>query len=255
MSLRAAPYSPHPSAAQPASPPRTDPTPPNAPPALGLFLQWLGTELRIQVRRRSEALAALLFFIMVATLFPFALGSQPDLLRAVGPGVIWVAALLSVMLAQSRLFSDEWQEGSLEQWLLQARAPWLGVMARVTAQWLTSGFAITLMAPLMAMPYAIDADQIGVLMLSLLLGTPLLSLLGALAAALTLGVRQAGLLVALVMLPLTVPVLVFGAGAVGALQAGLDAVAHLSLLAALLLVGAPLLGGAVVWALQISIRQ
>lgn len=222
---------------------------------LGLGGYWLRTELRVLLRRGTDLMAALVFFLMVTTLFPFAIGSQPDLLRAVAPGVVWVAALLSVLLSQAHLFSDEWREGALEQWLIHARWPLLAVFVRVGAQWLTSGLAITLMAPLIALQYGLPAQPLGVLMLSLLLGTPVLCLLGALAAALTLGVRHASLLMALVMLPLAVPVLVFGAGAVGAWQAGVGPDAHLSLLGALLALALPLLGSAILWALRISVQQ
>lgn len=221
--------------------------------ALGGF--WLRTELRVILRRGSDVMAALVFFLLVSTLFPFAIGSQPDTLRAVGPGVVWVAALLSVLLSQVQLFSDEWRDGSLEQWLLHAPWPVVAVYARIAAHWLTSGLAITLLAPLIALQYGLGGAQIATLVLSLLLGTPVLCLLGALAAALTLGVRHASLLMALVMLPLAVPVLVFGAGAVSALQAGLDAEAHLSLLGALLALALPLLGAACLWALRISVQQ
>ena len=242
----------HPSVASPSSRRASQSAPVSA---LALGAYWLRTELRVILRRGTDVMAALVFFLMVTTLFPFAIGSQPELLRAVGPGVVWVAALLSVLLSQAHLFSDEWRDGSLEQWLMHAPWPLLAVYARVGAQWLTSGLAITLMAPLIALQYGLPAPSVAVLMLSLLLGTPVLCLLGALAAALTLGVRHASLLMALVMLPLAVPVLVFGAGAVGAWQAGIDPDAHLSLLGALLALALPLLGGAILWALRISVQQ
>jgi heme exporter protein B len=175
------------------------------------------------------------FFVLVAALFPLAIGPELAMLRAIGPGVLWVAALLASMLSLGRLFESDHQDGSLEQMAMSA-APlsWL-VSAKVVAHWLISGLPLVLLSPLLGLQFALDSHALGLLALTLLIGTPVLSLLGAIGAALTLGVRGGGVLQSLLLLPLYVPVLVFGTGAVDAQVRGLGAEAHLSVLLALLL--------------------
>ena len=207
-------------------------------------------DLLLAVRRRSDVATALLFFVIVASLFPLGVGAEPNLLRSIAPGVIWVAALLSSMLSLGRLFAADHADGTLEQMLLGA-AP-LGVVAAAKgfAHWLVSGLPLVAIAPLIALQYDLPVSLYGVLALSLLLGTPVLSLIGAVGAALTLGLRGSGALLALLVLPLYVPVLIFGAAAVEASAAGSSAAAHLSLLGALLLftlVFAP-------WAATVALR-
>lgn len=194
-------------------------------------------DVRLALARRSDTLAALLFFVMVASLFPLGIGPDPALLQRMGPGVVWVAALLASMLSLNRLFADDWQDGTLEQMALGAQPLTFTVLEKVAAHWLSSGLLLTAAAPLIALQYNLPADAIGLLVASLLLGTPVLSLLGAIGAALTAGVRGGGVLVALLVLPLAIPVLIFGAGSVEAQMAGLDPVGHLSLLGALLAAG------------------
>jgi heme exporter protein B len=195
----------------------------------------LRRELRLSFRRKSEWLGGVVFFVLVAALFPLAIGPEPALLQAIGPGVLWVAALLSSMLSLGRLFELDHLDGSLEQMALSA-APlsWL-VALKVLAHWLTSGLPLVLLAPVLALQFALDGQALGMLVLTLLIGTPVLSLLGAIGAALTLGVRGGGVLQSLLLLPLYVPVLVFGSGAVDAQLRGLGAQAHVSVLLALLL--------------------
>jgi heme exporter protein B len=209
-------------------------------------------DLRIVLRRPGDAATALAFFVIVASLFPLGIGAEPNLLRAVAPGVIWVSALLSSMLSLARLFAADHADGTLEQMLLGA-AP-LGVVAaaKVLAHWLVSGLPLVAIAPVIALQYDLAPELYGTLAVSLLLGTPVLSLIGAIGAALTLGLRGAGVLLALLVLPLYVPVLIIGAGSVEMAQAGLAADGQLLLLAALLVVSAAFAPWAIAAALRIS---
>jgi heme exporter protein B len=194
-------------------------------------------DLRLALRRRTDTLAALVFFGLVCSLFPLGVGPQPALLLAMGPGLIWVAALLASMLSLPRLFADDHQDGTLEQLLLGAYPLPLLVLGKVLAHWVASGLLLVALAPLLALQFGLAPPAIGVLVVSLLLGTPVLSLVGAIGAALTVGLRGAALLVSLLVLPLCIPVLIFGAGAVEAQAAGLDVGGHLSLLGAMLVLG------------------
>jgi len=209
-------------------------------------------DLLLALRRRSDIATALLFFIIVASLFPLGVGAEPNLLRAIAPGVIWVAALLSSMLSLGRLFAGDYADGTLEQLMLGA-AP-LGVVAAAKsfAHWVVSGLPLVLIAPVIALQYDVAAPLYGVLALSLLLGTPVLSIIGAIGAALTLGLRGGGVLLSLLVLPLYVPVLILGAGAVDMAAAGLSPAGQLELLAAMLIVAAAFAPWAVAAALRIS---
>ena len=191
-------------------------------------------DLRLALRRRADTLAAMIFFVMVVSLFPLGIGPESALLRTMAPGVVWVAALLSSMLSLTRLFADDHQDGTLEQLLLSAHPLAFLALGKIAAHWMSSGLLLVLVAPLLALQFDLSPAACGVLVLSLLLGTPVLSLLGAIGAALTVGLRGGSVLLSLLVLPLAVPVLVFGAGAVEAYNAGLGISAHLSLLGALL---------------------
>jgi len=198
----------------------------------------LRRDMRLAFRRKAEWLGAVFFFVLVAALFPLAIGPEPDTLRLIGPGVLWVAAVLASMLSLGRLFEADHQDGSLEQLALSA-APWSWlVAAKLLAHWLIAGLPLVLLSPLLGMQYALAPPALAMLALTLLIGTPVLSLLGAIGAALTLGVRGGGVLQSLLLLPLTVPVLVFGTGAVDAHLRGLGGQAHVSVMLALLLVSA-----------------
>ena len=211
-------------------------------------------DLLLAFRRRSDVATALLFFVIVASLFPLGIGAEPNLLRAIAPGVIWVAALLSSMLSLSRLFAADHADGTLEQMLL-GTAP-LGALAagKVLAHWLVSGMPLVLIAPVIALQYDLPAALYGVLALSLLLGTPVLSMIGAIGAALTLGVRGGGVLLSLLVLPLYVPVLIMGAGSVEMTSAGLGGQGQLLLLGAMLVAATALAPLAIAAALRISIE-
>jgi heme exporter protein B len=211
-------------------------------------------DLRIALRRRADTGAALVFFVIVVSLFPLGVGPQFELLRQLGPGVVWVAALLASMLSMGRLFADDHADGTLEQMLLSPTPLAMLVLAKTAAHWLASGLLLVLISPLLALQFDLGAQAAGVLCLSLLLGTPLLSLIGAIGAALTVGLRGAGVLLSLLVLPLCVPVLIFGAGAVEASMAGLGVGAHFSLLGAMLLTALVLAPLAAAAALRIALE-
>lgn len=194
-------------------------------------------DLRVTARHRSDALTGLIFFVVVASLFPLGVGSETRLLREIGPGVVWVAALLASLLSLPRLFVADHADGTLEQLLLRPHPLPLLALAKVAGHWLTSGLPLVLVSPLLGLQYGLDADAVGMLMLSLLLGTPVLSLLGAVGAALSLGLRGAGVLTALIVLPLNAPLLIFGSGVVQAQMAGMPVAGLLSILGALLALG------------------
>ena len=209
-------------------------------------------DLLLALRRPSDVGTALLFFVIVASLFPLGIGAEPNLLRAVAPGVIWVAALLSSMLGLSRLFAADHADGTLEQMLLGAAPLGVIVAAKVLAHWLVAGLPLVAIAPLIALQYDLAPALYGTLAVSLLLGTPVLSLVGAIGAALTLGLRGGGVLLALLVLPLYVPILIFGAGSVDMASAGLSPLGQLQLLGALLVVAAAFAPWAIAAALRIS---
>ncbi len=201
---------------------------------MNALLAVMRRDLLVVVRRKSEVLTALFFFVIVSSLFPLGIGPEPALLRKIAPGVLWVGALLATMLALQRMFAADHADGTLEQMAISSTPlVWL-VVGKIAAHWLVSGLPLVLIAPVLGLQFDLDAGALGVLVLALLLGTPVLSLIGAIGAALTLGVRGGGVLLSLLVLPLYVPVLIFGAGAVESHISGLGAGGHLSLLAALL---------------------
>jgi heme exporter protein B len=202
-------------------------------------VRWaLTRDLRIALRSRAELGVQLLFYVIVVSLFPLATTPERNLLATMGPGVLWVAALLASLLSLPRLFAGDYADGTLEQIALSPYPLVAIVSGKILAHWFCTGLPITLMAPLLGVQYAMDGEALMVITLALLLGTPILSLLGAIGAALTLGLRSGSSLLALLILPLYVPVLIFGAGAVDAVRAGLGASANFSLLAAGLLIAA-----------------
>jgi heme exporter protein B len=204
------------------------------------FLAVVGRDLRLALRQRSDLFMAVLFFVLTASLFPFAIGPEPNLLIRIAPGIIWVTALLAVLLSLERLFLADFEDGSLEL-LALARTPLaLAVAAKILAHWLTTGLPLMAAAPLIALLYDMDPAGLVVLLAAMALGTPSLSLIGAIGAALTLGARRGGVLIPLLVLPLYVPVLIFGVSAIDADLAGLSSKPHLLLLGALLALALPL---------------
>ncbi len=197
---------------------------------MSLFLAVLRRDLLLAWRARADLLVALSFFLIVVSLFPFGVGADPVRLRAIGPGVVWVAALLAVLLGLPRLFEKDHESGVLEQLLLSPEPAVIWVAAKIAAHWLATGLPLVLVSPLLGLMYRLELAELLVLAAGLLLGTPVLSLIGAIGAALTLGLRGAGSLLALLVLPLFVPVLIFGAGAVDAWSAGMGVSAQFSLM-------------------------
>lgn len=193
----------------------------------------IGRDLKLAMRRQADIVSALFFFVIVVSLFPLGIGPEPDLLRKLAPGVLWVAALLATMLSLPRLFADDHRDGTLEQLALAPHPLGLVVLGKVVAHWLVSGLPLALLAPVLGLQFDLSADALLVLTVAILLGTPALSGIGGIGAALTLGLRGGGVLLSLLVLPLYIPVLIFGAGAVDATVTGLGGQAHLSLLAAL----------------------
>ncbi|WP_310626515.1 heme exporter protein CcmB [Limnohabitans sp.] len=199
------------------------------------FMAVLRRDLRLAMRRKSEVLTAVFFFVVVAALFPLGIGPELTTLRLVAPGVLWVGALLSSMLALQRLFETDYRDGTLEQMALSpVSMPWL-ISAKLLAHWLVSGVPLVLLTPVLGLQFDLSVEALVTLTLALLLGTSVLSLVGGIGAALTLGVRGGGVLLSLLVLPLFIPVLVFGAGAVEAQASGLGTQAHFSILMAMLL--------------------
>ncbi len=201
---------------------------------LSMFRWMVRRDLTLAWRRRADVLSTLFFFVIVVSLFPLGVGPEFHLLRAMAPGVVWVAALLASMLSLGRLFANDYQDGTLEQMLITPQPVYLIVLAKVLALWLVSGVPLALISPLLGVQFGLSGNSLFVLATSLLLGTPVLALIGSIGAALTLGLRGGGILIAVLVLPLYIPVLIFGAGAVDASINGMSPAANLYLLAAML---------------------
>ncbi len=199
------------------------------------FWSLLRRDLLLTYRNRAQAINPLLFFVLVVILFPFGVGPDAVLLKTMAPGIIWVAALLAALLSLDGIFRSDFDDGSLEQLVLSAYPLSVLVLAKVIAHWLVSGFPLVMVAPLLAVFLGMPADAIWVLVLTLLLGTPVLSLIGAIGVALTVGLRQGGIILALLVFPLYIPVLIFASNAVQMAMSGFAVTAQLSMLAALLL--------------------
>ena len=220
----------------------------------GVMRAALKREIALGLRQKGEVLTPLVFFVVIASLFPLGVGPESALLLRMAPGVLWVSALLAAMLSLQRLFAMDYADGSLEQMALSPTPLGLLVVAKALSHFLLSGLPLVLMAPLIGLQFGMEGRSLGILMLTLLLGTPTLSLIGSIGAALTLGVRGAGVLLSLLILPLYIPVLIFGAGAVEADAAGLGVGGHLSLLAALLVLSVFFAPLATTAALRISLE-
>jgi len=219
------------------------------------MLIWIiKRDLLLAMRRQSDVLTTLFFFIIVVSLFPLSVGPEMNLLRAMAPGIVWVAALLASMLSLGRMFSNDYMDGTLEQMLLSPQSLSLLVLGKALAHWLVTGIPLVLMAPVLGIQYDLPGDALAILTISLLLGTPVLSLIGAIGAALTLGLRGGGVLVSLLVLPLYIPILIFGAGAVEASMAGVEFDAHLSLIGAFLLVSLVFAPWAAASSLRVSLE-
>jgi len=221
---------------------------------MSLLLLVIRRDLVLAMRRRADVLTTLIFFVMVVSLFPLGVGPEPEMLRKMASGVVWVAALLSSMLSLGRMFSADYQDGTLEQMLLAPQSLSVLVLGKMLAHWMASGLPLVLLAPVLGLQFGLPPQSLGVLMLGLLLGTPVLSMIGAVGAALTLGLRGGGVLVSLLVLPLCIPVLIFGAGAVEAASSGMNYASHLLLLAALMVSALVLTPWVTAQALRISME-
>lgn len=198
---------------------------------VGPFLALIGRDLRLALRGGFASLVSVVFFVIAATLFPLGVGPELDLLARIAPGVLWVCALLAAMLSLDRMFHDDFEDGSLEQIALGVLPLELVALAKAIAHWLTTGLPLVIAAPVLAVLLNMNTEGFVVLIVSLLLGTPILSAIGSVGAALTVGLRRGGVLLSLLVLPLYVPVLIFGVGAVEGAIYGFGERAHLLILA------------------------
>jgi len=221
---------------------------------LDLLVLVIRRDLVLAMRRRADVLTTLIFFVMVVSLFPLGVGPEMAMLRKMAAGVLWVAALLSSMLSLGRLFSADYLDGTLEQMMLAPQSLSMLVLGKMVAHWMVSGLPLVLMAPVLGLQFDMSVEALGVLILGLLLGSPVLSMIGAIGAALTLGLRGGGVLLSLLVLPLTIPVLIFGTGAVEAISSGLEITSHLSFLGALLLLALVFTPWVTAQALRISME-
>ncbi len=216
------------------------------------FWYLLRRDLLLAMRNRSELANPILFFILVITLFPLAVGAEPNLLARIAPGIIWVAALLASMLSLDAIFRSDFEDGTLEQMLLSAHPVPILVLAKVTAHWLVTGLPLLMVAPLLAMMLGLEESAYGILLLTILIGTPVLSLIGSIGVALTIGLRKGGIILSLLVLPLYVPILIFSASAIDSAASGLPASAQLSMMLAFLFLSLSLSPVATAAALRMS---
>ena len=221
---------------------------------MNVFWAIVRRDLKLAFRRGGDAANVVVFFILTITLFPFGIGPEEAILARVAPGIVWVVALLAAMLSLDRLFRDDHDDGSLEMLVLTPLPLEVVVMAKCLAHWLTTGLLLVIAAPLLAVLMAMDGEGFATLIIAMLLGTPVLSLLGAIGAALTVGLRRGGVLISLLVLPLFIPVLIFGVGAVDAAVYGLTAKPHLMMLGGLLVASIPLAPWAAAAALRLSLE-
>lgn len=219
-----------------------------------MLFRLIQRELRIAFRRGAEVVNPLLFFLIVITLFPLGIGPDPQQLARIAPGIVWVAALLSSLLALERLFRDDYLDGTLDQLLLSPTPLPVTVMGKVIAHWLVTGLPLILLSPLVAMLLSLDMYSWRAMALTLLLGTPTLSFLGAIGVGLTVGLRRGGVLLSLLVLPLAIPVLIFASAAIDAAGQGLAIGGYLALLGAMLVGSATLAPFATAAALRITLQ-
>jgi len=212
-------------------------------------------DLTLAMRRRTDVLTTLFFFIIVVSLFPLGAGTEKMILMKIAPGVAWVAALLASMLALERLFASDFADGTLEQMLLTPQPIFILVLGKIFAHWLLTGLPLVFIAPLVGLQYYLPDEAVITMMLALLLGTPVLSLIGAIGAALTLGLRGGGILLSLLILPLYIPIMIYGAGVVSASATGTtDLQAYFSILSGFLILALVLSPMATAAALRISVE-
>jgi heme exporter protein B len=217
------------------------------------LLYMIRRELLLAFRQRAELVNSMLFYSFIVVLFPLAIGAQPSLISKVAPAIIWVAALLSVLLSIDRTFRSDFEDGTMEQLILSVHPLSLLVLGKILAHWLVSGVPLLVLTPVLGLVLGLDASNIKVLMLTLLLGTPVLSAVGAIGVALTVGLRRGGILLALLVLPMYVPVLLFATMMVEHANSGLPVTADLSMLIAFLILAITLAPLPTAAALKVSV--
>ncbi|EPJ46683.1 MAG: hypothetical protein OFPII_17740 [Osedax symbiont Rs1] len=220
-----------------------------------VFWAELHKDLLLAYRRKGDLLNPLLFFVMVVTLFPLGVSPAADFLSALAPGVLWVSALLAALLSLDNLFKADFEDGTLEQLMLSSESTYMIALAKALAHWLTTGLPLTLIAPLLAVMLFLPTQAIPTLVLSLLIGTPALSLIGAIASALTVGLKKGGVLISLLVIPLYIPVLIFGASAVQGATQNLPVTAYLAILGAILALSIVLAPFAIAASLRVSVSN
>ncbi len=218
-----------------------------------VFIALLKRDLLLAYRHRAEIFNPMLFFILVITLFPLGTGADTKLLQTMAPGIIWVAALLAAMLSLDTIFRSDFEDGSLELLILNSHPTSILVLAKVLAHWLATGLPLIIISPFLALFLGLDQDVIGLLIVTLLLGTPVLSLVGAVAIALTVGLKRGGILLSLLVLPLYVPVLIFATNAIEMFSSGLPITAQLWILSSFLLLSITLTPWPTAAALKLSL--
>lgn len=218
-----------------------------------LFL-YFQREWKLMFRNTGTLILPLIFFLIIALLFPFSLPAEVSLLQRIGGGVIWVSAVLATMLSLESMFQADYQDGTLEQMVIHHRDLSLAMMGKVLAHWTATGLLLTLFSPLLCMTFNIPSDQIWVLFFGLLLGTPTLTLIGAIGAALTVTLRRGGVLIAIIILPLYIPILIFGAGMLSQHAQGLEIVSQIYTLGAMLVLALTLAPFAIAGALKTTIN-
>ena len=223
--------------------------------ALAAMKAVFARDMKVAFRQRQDLLNPLLFFVMVVSLFPLGVSPEVSFLRESGAGILWVAALLSLLLSLDHLFRHDFDDGTLEQLVLQPQPPFLLVLAKTGAHWVLTGLPLVLLTPVLGVMVHLDGNSIGVLCLTLLIGTPVLSLIGAIGAALTIGLRSAGVLLSLLIIPLYIPVLIFGTGTVASAAEGAPVGAYLALMGAFLVLALTLAPFASAAALRISLSN
>jgi heme exporter protein B len=217
------------------------------------FIQLIRRDLILALRRRAELANPILFFVMVIVLFPLGVGAEPNLLARMAPGIVWVSALLAALLSMDAIFRSDFEDGTLEQLLLSAQPLPVLILAKVSAHWLVTGLPLLVVAPLLAVFLGMSESALGALLISLALGTPVLSLIGTIGVALTVGLSRGGVILSLLVLPLYVPVLIFGASMVDAAATGLSFSGQMYILAAFLALALSLAPVAAASALRISL--
>ncbi len=221
---------------------------------IAAFFAIIRRDILLAIRRRAEMANPLFFFILVVTLFPLAVGAQPNLLKTMAPGVIWVSALLAALLSLDGMFRSDFDDGSLEQMLLSTHSLSLLVLGKIIAHWLVTGLPLILIAPLLALFLGLPEHAMTTLLLTLLLGTPILSLIGAIGVALTVGLRRGGMILSLLVLPLYIPLLIFASNAVDRAASGLPASAQINILLSMLLLALVLTPWPTAAALKMSVN-